>query len=275
MQGYSIGGQQGPANVATGGMMGAFNGGGINSILDPAGFFRTPPNAADAGMPYLNQISGMANQAYSPYMQAGQQAMGQLQGQYGQLTGTLPGLQGQLSSLQGQLPGLQTQYGNLMNNPGGTVNQIGSSFHQSPGFNFQVNQAQNAANQAAAAGGMLGSPQHQQNIAGTVNNLANQDYYNYLNTAMGAYGQGLQGSQGLYNQGLGGGMGMYSQGLQGLEGLNRMGYGATNNYANMIANQLGSQASLGYAGQANQNQAQGGMMGNLMGLGGTALAAFL
>lgn len=169
-------------------------------------------------MKYLNQIPGMAQNAYNPYIQAG----------------------------QAQLPGLQDQYSQLMNDPGARMNQIGSGYQQSPGYQFAVQQALQSSGNAAAAGGMAGSPQHEQQNMTLANNLANQDYNQYLTNALGLYGQGLQGSQGLYN----------------------MGYKASDSLADMLANTYGSQANLKYAGGANQNAANSGFWGGLMGLGG-------
>lgn len=169
-------------------------------------WFQNPANAAQ---PYLNQLPGMMQQQYNPYIQAGQSA----------------------------LPNLQQQYSAMMNP--NFINQMGQNFQQSPGFQFGVNQATNAANRAAAAGGMVGSPQEQQNLAGSITGMANQDYYNWMNQAMGAMNEGLQGEQGLYNTG----------------------FNASNELANNLGSIGESQANLAYAGQQNQNQMQGGMFG--------------
>jgi hypothetical protein len=182
-------------------------------------------NPANAAMPYFGQIPGIYQQYYSPYMQAGANA----------------------------LPQLQNQFNTLMNNPGQFINHMGAGFQQSPGYQFQTQQALNAANRAASAGGMLGTPAEQQSIAGTVNGLANQDYYNWLNHSLGAYGQGLQGEQ----------------------GLNQMGFSASSDMANSLASALMSQGNLAYAGQANQNQMNGGLFGAGLGFAGNVLGAFL
>lgn len=199
------------------------------------------PNPATGAMPFLNQIAPLLQKYLSPYASLG--------------ASTLPTLQGQYNGLLGEGAPLAGQYNSLMTNPGGVINSIGKSFQQSPGYGFQVSQAQNAANNASAAGGMLGSPQEQQNIAGTVNNLANQDYYNYLGHALGQYDTGLAGAQGMYNKGLG-----------GEEGLNQMGFQGSNNLAEALATILQSQSNLSYAGQANQNQQEGGQLGAAAGL---------
>lgn len=192
------------------------------------GAFNDQPNPANSAMPYFNQATGALQSAFNPYIQAGNTA----------------------------LPQLQSQYGQLMNNPGGMVNKFGSSFHQSPGFNFQVNQATGAANRAAAAGGMAGSPMEQQSLASTVNGLANQDYYNYLNHAMSAYGMGLQGEGNLAN----------------------MGFGASRSLGEDLANAYMNQGNLAYAGQVNQNEAEAGkwpaLFGMFSGAAGAAAGGF-
>lgn len=181
------------------------------------------PNPADSAQPFLDKIPEMLKQYYNPYVQGGQQAYGQLQG----------------------------QYGDLMNNPGGKMAQIGQGFQQSPGYQFQMNQGLAGINNAAGAGGMLGSPMHQQHAGEMAGNLANQDYYNYLNKAMGMYGMGLEGNQ----------------------GLNQMGYNATNELAGGLGSNLQSQASLGYAGQQGQNSLLMSLLSSLIGAGGTAMGA--
>lgn len=203
-----------------------FNWGGFGGDLLGAGMagfgMSQYQNPADSGMPYLNQISQQLPSYFQPYMNAGANA----------------------------LPQLQQQYGQLLNNPGAVMNKIGAGFQQSPGYQFQTQQALGAANRAAAAGGMLGTPAEQQNIAGVTNQLANQDYYNYLNH----------------------GIGMYGMGLNGMNDMAHMGYGASANLGEDLSNTLMSQANLAYAGQANQNQSQQGGWGDIAGLLGGALS---
>jgi len=178
-------------------------------------------NPADAAMGDMGQIPGQINKYLSPYIQQGQ-------AQYGNLN---------------------NQYNSLMNDPGGRVNQIGQSYHQSPGFQFALQQALQGAGHAAAAGGMAGSPQHEQQNMGIATQLGNQDYNNYLQNAMGMYGQGLEGAQGMYNTGA------------------QMGQSAGEDMASYFANR----AKLNYEGQNAENQHQGGGMGALF--GGLASAA--
>lgn len=202
-----------------------------------------PPNPSDSAMPYYNKIPGMLQQYLGPYAGYGQQAAGGLN-QY-----MNNGLQA------GQT--LQQQLGQLATNPSGVMNGIGSQFQQSPGYQFQVNQALGAANRAGAAGGMAGSPMEQQNVAGTVTGMANQDYYNYLNHGMDMYGMGLSGLQGMYGTGAGAAGNMFS---------------GSANMVGDLASSLGSaymnQGNLAYAGQANQNQMTQGMIGAAAGFAG-------
>ena len=170
-------------------------------------------------MPYLQQVPGTVSPYYQPYINSGGQALNTLQG----------------------------QYSNLINNPGGTMNQIGSSYQQSPGYQFSLQQALYGANNASAAGGMAGSPQGVQNDETLATNLANQDYYNYLNHALGLYGAGLEGEQ----------------------GLNQMGYHASDALAKELSRNLYSEAGLSYAGQASKNASSQGLLGGLFGAGTT------
>jgi hypothetical protein len=183
------------------------------------------PNPADSASPFLGQIPDVLKQYYNPYVQGGQRAYGQL----------------------------ENQYGGLMNNPGQKFGELGKGFQQSPGYQFQMQQGLAGINNAAGAGGMLGSPMHQQHAGEMATNLANQDYYNYMSKIMGMYGMGLEGEQ----------------------GLNQMGYNASNELAQSLAGNLQSQASLGYSGQQNSNGLLMSLLSSLIGAGGTAAGAYL
>lgn len=182
------------------------------------GLFGGWNNPADAAMGDMDQIPGQISKYMDPYIKQGQE-------QYGRLN---------------------DQYGRLMNDPGGRVNEIGASYHQSPGFQFALQQALQGAGHAAAAGGMAGSPQHEQQNMTVATGLANQDYNQYLQNALGAYGMGMQGSQGLYNTGA------------------EMGKSAGEDMASYFANR----AKLNYEGANAENQHRGGMWGTLLGAGG-------
>ena len=135
--------------------------------------FHGGKNPANEAMPYLNKIPGAVNPYYQPYINQGQQANQNLMG----------------------------QYGNLINNPGQKFSEFGQGYKESPGYQFKLNQALQAGNNAAAAGGMAGSPQHEQQNIQIGNDIASQDFNDYINHIMGLYGYGLQGEQGLGEQG--------------------------------------------------------------------------
>ncbi len=176
------------------------------------GLFDSPSNAADR---YIKKIPGAISPYYDPYIQAGNR----------------------------QLDILEPEYANLINSPGTKLNDIGSSYQQSPGFEFALKQALGASGNAAAAGGMAGSPQHEYQNMDIATGMANQDYNQWMNNALGLYGTGISGSQGLYNTGV----------------------NAANTKAGIIAGNLENRAGNAYAGQANQNAMIQGLIGAGMG----------
>lgn len=178
-----------------------FNPGGL---ISGAGNYFTWKNPADAANPYLEQITGRTQGYLDPYAKAGQNSLGSL----------------------------DTQFSKLLNNPGALMKLLASGYQESPGYQFNVDQATKAAKNMAAAGGMLGSQASQENLAGTVSGLANQDYNNYLSKVLGLYGLGLEGQQNVAGMGL----------------------NAGTNMANIISQQLTNQASNAYAGSANENE---------------------
>ena len=186
------------------------------------GLFGKGKNPADAANKYIDQIPGATNQYYQPYFDAG----------------------------KSQIPGLQEQYGSLMDDPGSKLNSIGSNYQQSPGFQFALQQALMGSGNAAAAGGMAGSPQHEQENMGIASGLASQDYNNWLGQATGLYGQGLIGSQNMMNSGQQAGQSM----------------------ADQIAQALAQKRQYAYEGQASKNSSN--PWGNILG-GAGMLAAFL
>lgn len=199
--------------------MGLFS--GISDFLGGGGFlgnlFGGGNDAAGDANKYYRQIPDILKQYLGPYAERGNQVYG----------------------------GLEDQYKQMMNDPNAMLNKFGQGYQQSPGYQFQVNQATGAANNAASAGGMLGSPQHQQQTASMVNNLANQDFNQYLGNAMNMYGRGLSGQQGIYNAGAG---------MGGSLGEN-------------LANSLMSQGNLAYSNANNKNQSAQQMMGMLLNAG--------
>ena len=189
------------------GGLGSAAGGALGNM-----FGKSPQDSANK---YLNQIPGQTNQYYQPYFDAGKNSLGSL----------------------------QDQYSSLLGGPGEKLNDIGKNYQQSPGFKFALDQALGAGGRASAAGGMAGSPMHEQENMATATGLANQDYNNWMQNALGLYGQGLSGQQGLAG----------------------MGQQAGNNMANLIAQQLATQGQQAYEGQAAKNKSWSDVFGNIFG----------
>jgi hypothetical protein len=207
-------------------------------------------NPADAARPYLEQIPGTMKPYYNPYINTGREALGQSMGEY--------------SGLIGQRGDIENSLSDLLNNPQELYRKLTSQFQTSPGYDFMKNEALGAAGHAAAAGGLAGSPQHQRYAEEAATGLAGREFENYLSHILGMYGQGLQGKQNLYGAG-----------LQGLGNLTNLGYGASSELAQNLAQALMSQANLEYAGQANQNQSRGGLFGAGLGAIGGGIGGFM
>lgn len=198
-------------------------GGGLGTAgMGAYGMFNPGKNPATEANNTIGQIPGQTKPYYQPYMDAGKGAMSDLQNQYKDLLG------------------------------GNKQGMLGESFKESPGYQYQLQQALGQGANASARGGMLGTPEDVRQSMSTAQGLASQDYNNYMNNQMNLYGQGLNGEQ----------------------GLNQMGYNANTDYANTLANTLGQQGAYQYAGQAGQNAGKSQGMGNIFsGLGMAAGSA--
>lgn len=182
-------------------------------------------NPAQGAQGYYNQIPGTVAPYYNPYIQAGQGALGQ----YGH------------------------EAKDLINDPSGVYNKLTEGYKQSPGYQFALEQALGAGKNAAAAGGMLGSPQHEQQSMQIASDIASQDFNNYLNAVSGLYGQGMSG----------------------LGNISQLGYGASTGLGDMLGGNLAQQGGLNFAGQQWQNQNRSSGAGNILGGLGSLLASFL
>ena len=142
-------------------------GGGLYNI------FSKGPNLSGEANKYLNQIPGAMQPYYQPYMNAGQNALGQLTGQYNQLT----------------------------NSTGDVYNKLAGGYQQSPGYQSALQEAMRGVGNQAAAAGMAGSPAAQVSAAEYSGKLAQQDFGDYMNRMMGLYNTGLQGLSGINQMG--------------------------------------------------------------------------
>lgn len=171
-------------------------------------------NPASYAKGYYDQIPDVMKEYYDPYIEAGRGALGRT----------------------------QEEYEHLMNDPTQITNRLGANFTDDPGYQFALGQGEQAITNAQAAGGMAGSPQHQQLAAQLAAQMANQYYKDYMDRELGLYGAGLAG----------------------MGGINQMGYGASTGLGEDLARALMNQGNLAYTGQQNRNM-QGNPVGSMLG----------
>ena len=189
-------------------------------------------NPADAARPYFDQVPSTLKPYYEPYIQQGQRAGGNLENQYNEMT----------------------------NNPSDFLSKISQGYKQSPGYEFKLNQALQAGNNAAAAGGMLGSPAHQQQNEEIGEGLANNDYETWLNHVLG----------------------LHDEGQTGLQDFQKQGFGASSDYGTSLSNSLMNHVLLEERSREAENQynqsaadARSKQFGDVVGLGTKIGSMFL
>jgi hypothetical protein len=194
--------------IATG--VGAL-GGAIIEGNAASGAANTEANAAGASnaIQYQEYQNNLANEA--PYLQAGNSA---------------------LSSLQSQLPSLEAPF---------TL----SDFQESPGYQFQLGQGEQAIQRSAAASGLLNSVGTEENLNNYAQGAANTDYQQALTNFTNSQQQ-------RYNM------------LSGLVGVGQnaasMSNAAGTNYANAASNNLTGAANATAAGQVGTANATTGAL---------------
>ena len=124
-------------------------------------------NAADAAMPYLNQVPGVGQQYYSPYINQGGQAFQQAGDIYGQ----------------------QAQ------NPQDFLSQLMEGYKTSGGYQMKLEDALKAARGASAAGGYAGGAEDIKNQMRLAQNIGDEGFQQYYNNVTGLQNTGLQGLQ--------------------------------------------------------------------------------
>ena len=213
-------------NFGRGGLLGAaglFGGGGdsgVGGLFDWLSGYKDP---AAAGKPYLENIPGQVSPYFDPFIQRGERAGSTLEG----------------------------QYGNMINDPSGMINKFGQGYQQSPGLDFAIKRAMEAGNRSAAAGGMAGSPAHQEQNMATATGMAEKDYYDWLDRTLGMYGRGISGQEGMYGKGFAGAQSM----------------------ADMIAQMLAGEAGMEYSGTAGHNKMMQDILSSIIKAGAQAAGA--
>jgi hypothetical protein len=177
-------------------------------------FFSGGKNPADAAMPYLNQIPGMAKGYYEPYINKGNEAYNTFNPEINQMT----------------------------SDPAAFLEKIMKGYEPSRGYQLQRDEALKAAGNSAAAGGMRGSSNDISNEARISDALQGEDMQKWIQNVLGIQKQGQTSEENLYNTG----------------------YNASNALSGDLSNVLGTQASLAFQGQANQNQSKGDLLSGLV-----------
>ena len=185
------------------------------NLLDPFGVVHSDyKDPSKAALPDINKIEGKVTPLYQPAISAGNTAM----------------------------PGYQDIMQKLLSNPQEFINMLGQGYQKSPGYDWNLKQGEGAINNAQAAGGMLGTPQHQQEAGALAGNLANKDFGEYMQRIMQGLGLGAAGTEGIINRG----------------------QAASGSLADKIAEILGTKAQYKYAGAAGENQANAANKENMM-----------
>jgi len=194
----------------------------------------SPSRAANK---YLDQIPGVAHQGYDPYVNEGRDASGKT----------------------------KSAYEEMMNDPTGFINKLMGGYKESEGYQYQKENLTKDLGNAAAAGGIAGTPYDQMQQGEGIQKLLSADMQQFLQNALGRYDTGLQGEQGIANRG----------------------YDATGKLTDTLGGALNQQGGLAFQDQQQKNQnknnlwsmfgkALGGIGGALVGgPGGAAVGAGL
>ncbi len=217
-------------------------GGGGNGSFNP-GNFNPGPNPANAAMPYLNQVPALGRQYYEPYINEAQQASGIANPIYNQMAQNPNAYIGSLGQQQNPVYGEPTQ------NPTDFLNLIMRNYTPSEGYRFKERELTRAAQNSAAQGGFSGTRNAQLEQADIVRGLLGDDSQQFLQNVLNI--RGLQGGE--RQQHLQNASGVQGRGLQGQENRLLRGYESSGNLADFLGSALGTQGSLAFQGQAQQN----------------------
>ncbi len=144
---------------------------------------------------------------------------------------------------QGQQAGSEANalYSRMSQDPQAFLNEIMKGYTPSEGFQFKKGQLGKELSNTAAAGGFSGTENDQISHGELLNQLLSGDMQQWLSNVLGVQGAGLSGQQHVADTG-----------FQGTEDL-----------ASILTNALNQQAGLAYQGQAQRNQNQANLFGNI------------
>jgi len=121
---------------------------------------------------YMDQIPGVADKYFNPFIKSGQQAGEKLQGQY-----------------------------DKMMDPTAFMDEIMGKYKMSKGAEYQRDQLGQGISATAAAGGIAGTPDHQRQFGEMSEGIMSQDMHQYLMDALGIHAGALSGEQDIYGKG--------------------------------------------------------------------------
>lgn len=177
---------------------------GLGGIGAASGIFGKYQDPSKAAMGYMDRIPSTVKPYYDPYIESGRRANTQLEGQYQQ----------------------------QVTNPQELYQRLSQGYSESPGYQYRMREGQNAADRAASAGGMVGTPGHQKMATQMGQDIANQDFNTWLEKILG----------------------MYLGGQKGMEGMNERGFTAGTGLADILGTNMTNQAGLAYHGAEDRNQ---------------------
>lgn len=143
-------------------------------------------------------------------------------------------------------------YNTLSNNPQDFYKKIMGGYQESPGYQYNLKRSLGAIDNAAAAGGRLGTPMHQEEAARVASGLSSQDFNQFAQMIMQLLGQGLQGNENALQRG----------------------YGASTSFADSLANLLGAKGQYAAQEAGGMNKMVGDAMGNIFSGGASLLPMF-
>lgn len=154
---------------------GGNTGAGLSSFF--GGLFGNSGAPYEDAMKQYREWASKAEGVQNPYLEAGQRGMGNFENWLGG-----------------------------MKDPSQFINHLMSGYQTSPYAKFQMQQGQNAANNAASASGMMGSTPYMQASQDYARNISSQDMNQWLQNVLGVnteYGAGqsalMRGGQGAAN----------------------------------------------------------------------------
>ncbi len=172
---------------------------------------------------YLNKIPGVAHEGYDPYVNAGLDASGKT----------------------------KDVYENLMNDPTAFINQLMKGYQPSEGYQFQKGELTKELGNAAAAGGVAGTPYDVMNQGKGIQGLLSGDMQQFLQNALGLFRTGLSGEENIAGRG----------------------YNATGQLTDTLGNALNQQGGLAFQNAQQQNADARTDKKNLWSMFGKALGA--